>query len=419
MTTRRSLAFAVGAGLLLVACAEAGPTGLRDGREALLERTAEGPQVVEGTIGGASYRIHMPADWNGRLILYSHGYQNPAGPAVLPFEDPILGPVFAAMQAEVVESLGYALAYSSFRSSGYAVKEGALATHQLRGIFASHFGRPARTYLAGHSLGGMAALMLAEEHPAHYDGALVMCSFPGGSREEIDYVYNVRAVFDYFDAAPLVLPGSLFTASTALDFPTFAGTYLPGIASVLSSSGGLPAFALAALDQTRVEMNLADPFEVGVGSSLALYFHVLSATDLRERAHGHPFFGNAGTQYSGPLPAEVLAGLNAGVERVSSTPDAESYTRRYYEPTGDLRIPVLTLHTTRDPVTPHRHEALFAARVAAAGASDRLVQWDVPGFGHCSDLANPASFHLATVQALQALTAWAENDVAPPASPAL
>jgi len=38
--------------------------------------TAETPEVhVEiGTLDGASYRIDMPAKWNGVLLVYYHGY---------------------------------------------------------------------------------------------------------------------------------------------------------------------------------------------------------------------------------------------------------------------------------------------------------------------------------------------------------
>ena len=58
--------------------------------------------------------------------------------------------------------------------------------------------------------------------------------------------------------------------------------------------------------------------------------------------------------------------------------------RHDYEPSGDLRIPVLAVHTTRDPIVPIFNEGLFHDSVAAAGRLDFLVQRRVDTFGHCA-----------------------------------
>jgi len=69
--------------------------------------------------------------------------------------------------------------------------------------------------LAGHSLGSMAALELAETYPTLYDGALVACGFVGGTPKEIAYMANARIAFDYF--FPGVIPGSVFDISPGMD----------------------------------------------------------------------------------------------------------------------------------------------------------------------------------------------------------
>lgn len=404
MLRRRISLLAVG--VLFTACAD---RTITDAPTSLPAPAA----VLDGSVGQADYRIHVPENWNGKLILYAHGYQSPAGGAVLPFEDPIIGAVFEAMRSVVVDQLGYALAYSSYRASGFAVQEGVHATEQLRAIFISKFGAPEHIYLAGHSLGGMVALQIAEKHPTQYDGALVMCSFPGGSRAEIDYIYHTRAVFDVF--YPNALPGSLFDGEP-LTLPDFLARYqLPIVSAVVGDPTGLTAAALA--EQTRLPG--ASPEELVTALLFATFFHHISADDLFDRTSGKPFFDNEHTLYTpiAPLPGTdvLFAHLNAAVERVSSTPSAEQYVQRFYEPTGVLEIPVLTLHTTRDPVTPTWHEELYRNRVTAAGASNNLRQWLVPGFGHCNaaGTAPDPAFTIATVQALLALTAWAELGVDP------
>ncbi len=112
------------------------------------------------------------------------------------------------------------------------------------------------------------------------------------------------------------------------------------------------------------------------------------------------------TWYSGTA-ADVA--VNAGVERFASTPDAENYLRHWFEPTGRLRIPVLTLHTTRDATVPFAHEAVYAGVVASAGRSGMLLQRSFTRLGHCT-------FTTAEqMSALEALAEWAATGVKPAA----
>jgi hypothetical protein len=65
------------------------------------------------------------------------------------------------------------------------------------------------------------------------------------------------------------------------------------------------------------------------------------------------------------------------------------------EPTGEIRVPTITLHTTADPLVLVQNESLFAARVRAANRQGRLLQLYVTppktfstpapyGAGHCN-----------------------------------
>lgn len=64
------------------ACGEGGPaaTAAPD-----LRRTpAGGDQRIEGSFGpGALYALFKPANWNGELITYAHGFIDPCGQAAL------------------------------------------------------------------------------------------------------------------------------------------------------------------------------------------------------------------------------------------------------------------------------------------------------------------------------------------------
>jgi hypothetical protein len=66
------------------------------------------PSVVTGTLpDGATFLIEVPANWNGTLFLYSHGYVIPGGPN--PAFD--VGDPFTRL---FMLASGYALAGSSY-----------------------------------------------------------------------------------------------------------------------------------------------------------------------------------------------------------------------------------------------------------------------------------------------------------------
>jgi Putative esterase len=125
-------------------------------------------QVVGRTGPGSLYVLLVPHDWNRKLVVYAHGFIPPTVP--IGVSDYGFGALW-----EALGSRGYAVAYSSYSENGFAVQDGALRTHQLRGLFAARFGEPDRTYLMAHSMGSLVALMLAERHPEQYSGAMPMC----------------------------------------------------------------------------------------------------------------------------------------------------------------------------------------------------------------------------------------------------
>jgi hypothetical protein len=74
---------------------------------------------------------------------------------------------------------------------------------------------------------------------------------------------------------------------------------------------------------------------------------------------------------------------------------------------GRLPIPVVSIHTIGDLFVPLSMEQLYAQRVAAEGASDRLVSRVIRDHGHCG-FAVPEE-----EAAFAALVNWVENGVKP------
>jgi pimeloyl-ACP methyl ester carboxylesterase len=281
------------------------------------------------------------------------------------------------------------------------VQDGIQKTHQLRGLFNSVAGKPRRSFVAGHSMGGLITVALAEKFADQYDGALPMCGVVGGAQKQIDYIANVRTLFDVF--YPGVLPGD------ALDMPAElnVNTQVLGPAQAALLGNPLNAFAMARVDQ--IPLPFANAPELFQSILTALAFDARGAEDLLDRTHGHsPFWNNSPTYYtSSTLSATQVAGINFAAKHFDQTPDAANYLRNYYEPTGALTTPMVSIHTTRDPVVPFFHETLYAGLTSGAGASSQLVQRSIARYGHCTFTVPEMT------KAFRDLAGWVETGVRP------
>jgi hypothetical protein len=108
-----------------------------------------------------------------------------------------------------------------------------------------------------------------------------------------------------------------------------------------------------------------------------------------------------------PVIQGMIAASNQAVTRYDITPDAQNYLDRNYVPTGNLKIPVVSVHNFWDPLVPFFHEPAFAGIVASAGASDMLLQRGVPNYGHCN-FPTPL-----VVSSFQTLASWVTTGVKP------
>ena len=91
--------------------------------------------------------------------------------------------------------------------------------------------------------------------------------------------------------------------------------------------------------------------------------------------------------------------INAAVQRYDRRRPTENFFDRYYEPSGELPVPMLALHNRHDPVVPLFQEGLYAAKVAAAGNSQMLEQRVVERYGHTNFTADEAAEGLMDLRA--------------------
>lgn len=355
---------------------------------------------VTGTLGpGSTYEIDVPAVWNGDLVVYAHGIVQ----ADKPVAPPSTQDGYATFRAALLAG-GYAVAASSYSSNGWSLDDAVRRTHQLRGIFRSKVGAAARTYLAGHSMGALAIVKMVEKFPGQYDGALPVCGPLGGGLEEIKYAGDARLTFDFY--FPGLLPGNVFYVPPGTVFAPGSPLFNQVLQTLLANPGLTLQWATAA------KLPFANGGELINSAMYIVGFGLNYTNDLIERVNGKIPYDNTDTVYAvnvaDPVTnAYLSAQLNAGVVRYEADIAALNYYTRNYQPTGDIGVPVVTLHTERDPAIPFRHEDLFAAAVAEAGRSDLLLRRSFNRWGHCA-------FQPAEIQsAFSDLVGWVTTGVKP------
>lgn len=325
---------------------------------------------------GAVYRICMPsADWNGDLVIYAHGYVKPSAPIAIPEDQLVIGgfPI-----ADLITAQGFAFATSSYRRNGLSILEGIDDLLELVDIFAAQHGQPDRIVLTGVSEGGAITVLALERHPDVFDGGMALCGPSGNFQRQIDYFTDFRAVFDFYfpgliAGEPISIPVALLDDWETTVYSETVKPLLLSPASVVSMSQIISVTGAAVLNvNTAAEME--QTFE------RLLWYNVQATNDAREQLGGNPF-GNGGRAYTGSLDDVAL---NQGVFRTAADAIATDEIAKNYETSGMLRVPLITLHTTGDEVTPYWHAALYAQKVAAAGSGAFYEQRQVNRFGHCN-----------------------------------
>lgn len=322
---------------------------------------------------GAAYRICMPSVWNRTLVVYAHGYVDPAQPVGIP-EDQLGVPGLNI--PNTVTFLGYAFATSGYSVNGLAVQEGMADLKELVEIFTQAHGAPDRVLLIGVSEGGLITALSVEQFPEVYDGGLAICGPLGGFQPQVGYFGDFRAAFDYF--FPDLLPGSPISIPTSLmaDWDNvYTNTVRPVI---LDPTNADTVSQLLAVTGAATDPAQADSAEKTI--ERLLWYNVSATNDAAVKLGGNPY-SNTTTIYAGSADDTAL---NAGIARFSADPGVLGLMEAKYTPTGKLSVPLVTAHTTLDPVVPYFHEGLYAQKVRAAGSQWRYASVVTAAYGHCT-----------------------------------
>ncbi|MEV0116738.1 hypothetical protein AB0H77_26415 [Streptomyces sp. NPDC050844] len=375
---------------------------------------------IEGTLpSGAAYVIDTPEQWNGTVLLFSHGYR-PAGSP---------NPASNAPDDQVRKELlgeGYALVGSSYATTGWAVEQAVPDQLAALDTFAAEVGTARRTLAWGESYGGLVTTTIAERHADRIDGSLSMCGLVQGG------VANWNSTLDpVFALRTLLAPDSgiqLTGFASQLDAKGAADRLGGVLARAQSTPSGRARIALAAALHAVPGWNDPKQPRPAPGDHAAQQANQYAAlTGLvqspafswrqeAERRAGGSMSWNTGVDYTAMLARSsqykevkalyksagrsLRADLNAlaAAPRIKADPSAVRYMQRNVAFTGRLTKPQLNIHTTGDALIPVRAESAYRDAVTAAGRTPLLRQAYVDNAGHCT--FSPAE-QLAAVHATE------------------
>lgn len=368
-----------------------------------------------GVLNGAAYRVEVPANWNGRLVMYAHGY---AG------TKPELEVQNPSIRRFLIQN-GYAWAASSYSKNYYDVRAGvedtnalALEFNQIAAARGRPLPNPTKTYITGHSMGGhiTAAAIEAEtlataRNKKRYDGAVPMCGVMGDT-----------ALFDTFAAMQVsaqalagvpnhpftgwgdiagAVTNTLFATFPSQASPTAQITATPVVGeqylSVLENltGGDRPMF-----DQA-VRFGGSFPSAYGTFGGDGTINGILNKNVLDTRGYTYTISGD---------PAATTA-LNASVQALTPQDDANRLRtdglRWVPRVNGDIGVPVVSIHTLGDLFVPFSMQQVYQKRVADKGNTQWLVQRAIRGASHCD-------FTVAEqVEAFSDMVAWESGGAKP------
>jgi len=337
--------------------------------------------LPDGTqTSGARYRICMPdaGQWNGDLVLYAHGYVAFNAPTGIP-EDQLNLPDGTSVPG-IINGLGFAFATTGYSKNGLAVLQGVDDIVDLVGIFSTAVGSPHRVYLVGPSEGGIVTALAIERHPDSFTGGLAACGPIGTFRGQINYVGDFRVIFDYF--FPGIIPGTPDNIPDEV-IQNWDAVFVPRITAAIAARPDLTV-QLLRVTQAPVGADASTVAQTVVG---ILWYNVFGTNDAKTELGGQPY-DNSRHLYLG---SDNDLFLNLLVRRVGAEAPALTALNAY-ETTGSLARPLVTLHTTGDPIIPFGHEVLYALKALFSGSAALQPNLPVVRYGHCQFTAAEVVF---------------------------
>ena len=377
------------------------------------------PIDVSGEINGAPFRIVIPANWNGTLLVYGHGYRDKADhPGEVDNRDADIAPNSALTNALL--SQGYGLSGSAYKDNGWAVEEGVQDLKNVVTHFRDNYGKPDRTIIWAFSMGTVIGFKSMEQFGGIYDGALCACAVGAGATQSWDSAGDLALGYDVVFG----MPSSWGSFGDVRDDIDFESEVQPKLIGEVVNPANFPKFEFLRLVTGTPGRGITPPAGFYPGWFFTdMFFATEARSELERRARG-PIVQNRDRDYdltmgeriylnSFGLPMAVIDGwllaMN-GQTYVEAPKYSRNYLRRNSNYPGRIQNPVLTMHTVVDPLVTVSQEHEYAQTVENVKRGDMLFQTYTNGNGHCA-FTGPQ-----LITAVNAINTWVRDGVKPTAN---
>ncbi|MHB1594167.1 MAG: alpha/beta hydrolase family protein [Streptosporangiaceae bacterium] len=397
----RRFAAALGPAVLLAGLAVSGSTAASASQASCPAPIVPGDTVLCGALAdGATYLMEVPPHWNKTLFLYSHGYVAPgsSNPAQ-DVGDPVTGGWLL--------SHGYAIAGSSYASTGWAIAQAMPDQIATLKLFDSQVGKPRRTIAWGHSLGGIITAGLIQRYPGRFSAALPMCGVLSGGVATWNTALDAAVAFQQLvdpsvQVVNITNPTANLTGveqAAAAAQATAQGRARIALAAALGDTPGWYTPLSPQPAATNYAAQEANQYQWDANVDFPFIFAFRA--ELEARAGGNPSW-TTGVNFVRQLAKSAdlrevralykAAHLNLRADltkltraaRITAKPSAVRYLRNNISFNGRISMPVLTMHTTGDGLVVPENEQAYASVVRRAGRAYLLRQVFVSRAGHCA-----------------------------------
>ena len=348
---------------------------------------------------GAEYEIILPNIWNALpkkvLLVYAHGYRDADKSVILPND--MIGSI-PIKDFITSQNMGYAS--TSYRDNGLVVLEGVEDIVLLRSTIQNFFDPsnplnpgflpPQAVLLIGPSEGGLITVLTIEQNPGIFNAAIATCCPIGDFYGQLQYYGDAHVLFKYFFGVSIneINLGSPKRISKNTIAAWEDGSLQSSIIEVLHddylNNGGNKILQFLAC--AKIPADLSNPDLVGQTILEVLRFPIKATNDAIFRLEGNPF--------NNKYPKRIYTGsdndrkLNLTVERIKTSDwgQAKKNVAEYYETSGNLKIPLVTMHTQFDHISFYSHQTDYILKVnAISPAPYLLTHIPIPGrYGHCN-----------------------------------
>ena len=328
------------------------------------------------TSDGAKYAMMVPANFNGTMFIYSHGYRYNqdvpfAGYAVSmvtnnPVPAPMPGGVTDKGVIQYLLSNGYGITGSAYATQGWNAEAAVATDVELIKAFKDKYPNTKKVIAWGESLGGFITQALTEQHPELVTAAGIICPALGDVRAELgnagDALWGLKTFFDPTikghgysagaagDAEALVDLGKIIAVGNALKssistgiWPTTSGAAGTALAAIPPRSALLLVGLMAGVPTKSAHFDSTSgpgsknsaaytSFATAGSPALAVLENisqsaglaVLATRDIEARTGG-AFYDNTKTDYAAKV-AEDLTTYNAALSGNSAIKGMLAFT---------------------------------------------------------------------------------------------